>query len=223
MPKSEYVSTWLLASAVGGLPQAALLGEAASLWVTDRLYANTPCSPDGALGTIIIATGVPDFMADLEEIDTVTHEANRIVSGTGNVSITCYRFRAAQKRYPTSLGLLRDSTLRVRSALALHRLGVGALVRWVAKMAGISTFQAVRVCISTGLQSMKRERAMALVMRRVLAQAGDPDAFIEAVPETQAYREESAIGHLLDSLSMQIEDCQVPSCYCQVRVSRPEA
>ena len=42
----------------------------------------------------------------------------------------------------------------------------------------------------------------------VLAQAGDPDAFIDAAPETQAYRDKSAIGHLLDSLSMQIEDCQ---------------
>ena len=60
-------------------------------------------------------------------------------------------------------------------------------------------------------------------MRRVLAQAGDPDAFIGAAPETQAYRDKSAIGRLLDSLSMRIEDWRVSSSCYLVRVSRQEA
>ena len=123
----------------------------------------------------------------------------------------------------TSLGLLRDDTLHMRSALVLNRLGFGALVAWVAKMARISTFQAVLLCISTGLKSTKRERAIALAMRRVLAQAGDPDAFIEAAPETQPYRDKSAIGRLLDSLSMRIEDWQASSSCYLVRVSQQEA
>lgn len=188
-----------------------------------RANANRLPFVDEAFGTIIIATGVVDFMADLHEIETVTREASRIVSGTGKVFIAFYRFSAAQKRFLTSLGLLRNSTLHVRSALALHRLGFGALVARVAKMARISTFQAVLLCISTGVQSTKRERATALVMRRILARAGDPDAFIEAAPKTQAYRDRSAIGHLLDSLSMQIEDWQVSSSCYLLRMSRQEA
>jgi len=54
-------------------------------------------------------------------------------------------------------------------------------------MAGISTFQAVLLCVSTGLRSTQRERAVALAMRPVIAQARDPDAFIEAAPETQPF------------------------------------
>lgn len=189
------------------------------------VHANASEMPfvDGAYETVIVATGVVDFMADLQEIKTVLREANRIVSGTGNVFVAFYRFSAAQKRFLTSLGLLQDDTLRVRSALALHRLGFGALVAWVAKIAKISIFQAVLLCISTGLQSTKQERAMALAMRRVLAQAGDSDAFIEAAPKTQPYRDKSAIGRLLDSLSMQIEDWQVSSSCYLVRVSSQEA
>ncbi len=57
----------------------------------------------------------------------------------------------------------------------------------------------------------------------MIVQAGDPDAFIEAAPETQPYRDRSAIGRLLDSLSMRIEDWQASSSCHLVRVSRQEA
>ena len=92
--------------------------------------ANATAMPfaDGAYETVIIATGVIDFMADSRDIETVIREVNRIVSGTGNVFVAFYRFSAAQKRFMTSLRLLRGDTLRMRSALALHRLGFGALV-----------------------------------------------------------------------------------------------
>lgn len=178
---------------------------------------------DGAYETVILATGVVDFVADLREIDAVMREANRIVSGTGTVFVAFYRFSAAQKRFLTALGLLGDDTLRVRSALVLHRLGFGALLARVAESAKISALKAALLCISTGLRSTKQERAMALALRRVLAQSGDPDAFIEAAPESQPYRDKSTIGRLLDSLSMQIEDWQVSSSCYLVRVSRQEA
>lgn len=141
--------------------------------------ANATAMPfaDGTYETVIVATGVIDFMADVRQIETVVREANRIVSGTGNVFVAFYRYSAAQQRFLTSLGLLRDGTLHMRSAMVLSRLGFGALVAWVAKTAGISTFQAVLLCISTALGSTQRERAVGLAIRRVLAQAGDPDAF----------------------------------------------
>ncbi|MDE0257510.1 MAG: class I SAM-dependent methyltransferase, partial [Gammaproteobacteria bacterium] len=163
--------------------------------------ANATAMPfaDGTYETVIVATGVIDFMADAQQIETILREANRIVSGTGNVFVAFYRYSAAQQRFLTSLGLLGDSTLHMRSAMVLSRLGFGALVAWVAKTAGISTLQAVLLCIGTALGSTKRERAVALAIRRVLAQAGDPDAFIEATPETQPYRDKAAIGRLFDS------------------------
>ena len=183
--------------------------------------ANATAMPfaDGTYETVIVATGVIDFMADVQQIETVLREANRIVSGTGNVFAAFYRYSAAQQRFLTSLGLLRDGTLHMRSAMVLSRLGFGALVAWVAKTAGISTFQAVLLCIKTGLGSTKTERAVALAIRRVLAQVGDPDAFIEATPETQPYRDKPAIRRLFDSLSMRIEDWQSSSSCHLVRVS----
>ena len=89
-------------------------------------------------------------------------------------------------------------------------------------MARISTFQAVLFCISTGLKSTKRERA---IVRRDAAgacseQLGIPTPSIEAAPETQPYRDKSAIGRLLDSLTMRIEDWQASSSCYLVRVSR---
>ena len=143
--------------------------------------ANAAAMPfaDGSYETVIVATGVIDFMADAQEIETVLGEANRIVSGTGNVFVAFYRFSAAQTRFLTSLGLLREDTLHARSALVLHRLGFRALVARVAKTAGIGTFRAALLCLRTGLESTKQERRIALAMRRVFAQAGDPDAFID--------------------------------------------
>lgn len=81
-------------------------------------------------------------------------------------------------------------------------------------------FRAILLCISTGLRSTKQERAVALATRNVLARAGDPDAPIEAAPETQPYRDKPAIRRLLDSLPKRIEDWQ-PSGSCHlVRVSQ---
>ena len=111
----------------------------------------------------------------------------------------------------------------MRSALALHRLGFGALVARVAKTARISTFQAILLCIGTGLRSTKQERAAALATRRVIARAGDSAALIDAVPETQPYRDKPAIGRLLEGLSMRIEDWQTSGSCHLVRVSRQEA
>lgn len=184
--------------------------------------ANATAMPfaDGTYETVIVATGVIDFMADVRQIETVLREANRIVSGTGNVFVAFYRYSAAQQRFLTSLGLLRDGTLHMRSAMVLSRLGLGAVVAWVAKTAGISTFQAVLLCISTALGSTQRERAVGLAIRRVLAQTGDPDALVEATPETQPYRDKAAVGRLFDSLSMRIEDWWASSSCYVVRVSR---
>ena len=189
--------------------------------------ANAAAMPfgDGTYETVLVATGVIDFMADAPEIETVLREVTRIVSGTGNVFVAFYRFSAAQKRFLTSVGLLRENTLHARSALVLHRLGFRALVARVAKTAGISTFQAALLCIRTGLQSTKQERRIALAMRRVFAQAGDPDAFIAAMPATQPYRDRSAIGRLFDGLSMRIADWQASSSCYLVRVisNRPRS
>jgi len=187
--------------------------------------ANAAAMPfvDGAYETVIVATGVIDFMADSQEIRTIMREAARIVSGTGNVFVALYRFSAAQKSFLTSLGLLRDDTLHARSALMLHRLGFRALVARVAKTAGIGTLRAALLCISTGLQSTKQERRTALAMRRVFAQTEDPDAFIEAMPATQPYRDKSAITRLFDTLSMRVEDWQASGSSYLVRVSRQEA
>lgn len=186
--------------------------------------ANAAAMPfvDGTYETVIVATGVIDFMADAREIETVMREAIRIVSGTGNVFVAFYRFSAAQKRFLTSLGLLRDDMLRARSALVLHRLGLRALVARVAKTVGLSTFQAALLCIRTGLESTRQERRVALAMRRVFARTRDPDAFIEAMPETQPYRDRSAIAHLFDSLSMRIEDWTASSSCYLIRVSQQE-
>ena len=90
-------------------------------------------------------------------------------------------------------------------------------------MVGISAYQAALLCVRTGLESTRQERRVALAMRRVFAQAADPDAFIAAMPETQPYRDRSAIERLFDSLSMRIGDWQASSSCYLVRVSRQEA
>ena len=187
--------------------------------------ANAAAMPfvDRSYETVIVATGVIDFMADSQEIETIMREATRIVSGTGNVFVAYYRFSAAQKRFLTVLGFLQDGALHARSALVLHRLGFGAMVARVAKTAGISTLQSTLLCIRTGLESTKQERRVALAMRRVFAQTRDPDAFIAAMPETQPYRDRSAIGRLFDGLSMRVEDWKASSTCHLVRVSQQEA
>lgn len=187
----------------------------------DFVHANASAMPfvDGTYETVLFSSGVIDFMAELQEIETVMREANRVISGTGNIFVAFYRFSAAQTRFMTSLGLLRDGTFYMRSVFALHRLGFGALVARVAKMARIRTLQAFLLCISTRFGATRQEHRLALAFRRMIAEASDPDAFLEVVPEAQPYRDRSAIGRLLDSLSMQIEDWQASSSCYLVRVS----
>ena len=184
--------------------------------------ANAAAMPfaDGTYETVIVATGVIDFMADAQQIETILREANRIVSGTGNVFVAFYRYSAAQQRFLTSLGLLRDGTLHMRSAMVLSRLGFGALVAWVAKTAGISTFQAVLLCISTALGSTKRERAVASRFGGCSLRPGIPTPSSKRRRRRSRTATRTAIGRLFDSLSMRIEDWQTSSSCHLVRVSR---
>ena len=76
---------------------------------------------DGTYEALLFLSGVIDFMADLQQIETVLREAKRAISGTGNVFVAFDRFSAAQKRFLTSLGRLRYDTFHMRSAFALQR------------------------------------------------------------------------------------------------------
>ena len=105
--------------------------------------------------------------------------------------------------------------------MAASRSPCPVFVPWTGQGAEINPLP--NVCISTGLRSTRQERAAALATRKVIAQAEDSAALIEAAPETQPYRDKPAIGRLLEGLSIRIEDWQTSGSCHLVRVSRQGA
>ena len=168
----------------------------------------------GAYETVIYATGVVDFLEDFSEIKAIMTEATRIVSESGQIFVAFYRFSAAQEGFLRALGLLRNDTLLLRSSLTIHRLSPAASISWVAARLQVSPLRAALLLMTTWLRSTRQEKRAALGMRKVFTRVDDPGSMIDAAPDTQPYRDTSAISDLFDRLSIRIGDHQACSgCY----------
>jgi len=159
----------------------------------------------GAYGTLIYASGVVDFIADVTRIRMIMADARRVAGESGKVFVAFYRFSDAQERFLSRLGLLRNGVLFVRSSLELHRLPPHRALRWVAQRADTGAWQAGVLLLRTLLFSSTQEKAMGVTMQGVFKRADDPESLIDSAPVTQPYRDEEQVRRLFGSLSVPVK------------------
>jgi hypothetical protein len=159
----------------------------------------------GTYRTIIYATGVIDFMMDEKQIRVILEEARRIAADSANILVAFYRFSASTEDFMIKLGLLNDNVLSFKEILEIYRLSPVQAFEWAAKRAKVSYFRAAIWSFRSWAFSSWQEKRNAFHMRKIFAEANVGEAWIQAAPEKQPYRNEAEIRNLFARLAMPIK------------------
>jgi SAM-dependent methyltransferase len=160
---------------------------------------------NGSYRTVILATGVVDFISDEAEVKTIMAEAARIVSRAGDIFVAFYQSSPAVEELLTALGLLHNHVLLQREALQINRLNSRQMLDWVAERAGVSHLRAAVLLLRMMLFSTLREKRTAIEMKRIFRKMPDVSLFIESAPAKLPYRNEAEIRNLFGRLDLPIE------------------
>jgi ubiquinone/menaquinone biosynthesis C-methylase UbiE len=168
----------------------------------------------GTYRTIIYATGVIDFMMDEQQIRVILQEARRIAADSGNIFVAFYRFSAATEDLIIKLGLLNNNVLCFKEILELYRLRPAQTLKWAAKRAKVSYVRAAIWLLRSWAFSSWQEKRNTFQMQKLFAQENIGEAWIQAAPEKQAYRNEAEIRNLFGRLGISIKHLAVfGHCY----------
>jgi len=169
---------------------------------------------EGIYETIIIASGVVDFMGDEEQIGAIMDEAKRIINPSGNIFVAFYRFSAALEDFLARLGLLRNNLLSLRESLEIYRLNPVQTIAWVAKKAEAGYFSAGILSLRAWALSTMQEKTLAFKMQRIFRKADYAKSLTDAAPERQPYRNEPEIRSLFKRLAIPMKKLEASrSCY----------
>ncbi len=168
----------------------------------------------GTYRTIIYATGVIDFMMDEAQIRVVLQEARRIAVDSDNIFVAFYRFSASTEDFMMKLGLLNNNILRFKEILEIYRLNPVQAFGWAAKKAKVSYLRAAIWSLRSWAFSSWQEKRNAFHMQKIFARANMGEAWIQAAPEKQPYRNEAEIRNLFGRLAIPIKHLRAFShCY----------
>jgi hypothetical protein len=159
----------------------------------------------GTYRTIIYATGVIDFMMDEEQIRVILQEARRIAADSGHIFVAFYRFSAATEDLMIKLGLLNNNVLGLKEILEIYRLRPAQTFEWAAKRAKVSYLRAAVWSLRSWAFSSWQEKRNTFNMRKIFAQADIGEAWIQASPEKQPYRNEAEIRNLFGRLAIPLK------------------
>lgn len=172
----------------------------------DLVHADARNLPfaDRTYGTIIYATGVIDFTSDEPGIGSMLAEGRRLIQDGGAIFIAFYKVSKALETFMTSCGLLTNNEIAMRRSFELYLLNPFQMIRWLADQAGWNRFRATLVLLRMSVLCTGKERKTTLQMQRVIRGLENSAQFIQAVPETQPYRNEAAIRSLFGRLGLSI-------------------
>ncbi len=160
---------------------------------------------DNAFRTVIVATGVVDYLFDEAVIREILSEARRVTRNNGDVIIAFYKLPPRTLKINRGLGVVTpDGRFRLRRIFEImkgykeHFLKPQALVREWTGRGALGTFL---FWCSLGVvlpRSMRREQKLFLGIFDEAAAAGlDVDALIGSVPAALPYRTEAEVRALL--------------------------
>jgi ubiquinone/menaquinone biosynthesis C-methylase UbiE len=195
---------------------AEMIRHAKSRRRIDLIQADATALPlsDATYETIIFATGVIDFCGSEEAIRRMFSEGRRVVKPGGRIFVAFYRLSPALEDFLRKVGLFSDGVLLHRQSLETYLLNPAQMVQWVMKNAGTGWLGAVALILRMAAFGTLREKATTLKMQKIFRKMKHPQAFIEAAPETQPYRNEAAIRSLFDRLGASIKELRtLASCW----------
>ena len=170
-----------------------------------RADARTMPFGKGTYRTIIYATGVIDFMMDEEQIRVILQEARRIAAESANIFVAFYRLSAATEDLMIKLGLLDNNVLCLKETLEIYRLNPVRAFAWAAKKGKVSCLRAALWSLRSWAFSSWQEKRNVFHMQKIFAQANIGEAWIQAAPEKQPYRNEAEIRNLFGRLAIPIK------------------
>ena len=161
---------------------------------------------DATYETVIYATGVIDFNSDENAIRSILNEGRRVVKPGGKIVVAFYRLSPALEGFLTKVGLCSNSVLLHRKSLETYLLTPAQMIRWTMKSARTGWLGATALMLRLMVFGTIREKATTLKMQRIVRRMGNPQAFIQAAPETQPCRNEPEIRRLFDRLHIPVKD-----------------
>ncbi|PWU21232.1 MAG: hypothetical protein C5B50_02275 [Verrucomicrobia bacterium] len=168
----------------------------------------------GSYGTIIYATGVIDFMADEGAIGSIFQEGRRVAGDDGKIFVAFYRLHAAQEKFLSRAGFLRNNVLMHKEILRLHLLGPAETVVLMSKRTTMGCFRAALSLLAMAAQTPLRDKITAFKMRRIFRNLETAELLINSAPEALPYRDQTAIKDLFARLNIPVKRFQtMASCF----------
>lgn len=159
--------------------------------------------------TVIIASGVIDTMAEVDQIRRIADEAMRVTSPFGNLIVGFYQFSPVVEKTYRRLGALDDSGIfHMRRIFDISRdTDPRRCVPMICRWTGRSTIETFLWFTYTGITLPRYLRGNDKKLKKVIeAAAGDgigAQELIESVPAELPYRKAPEIRDLLDELGME--------------------
>ena len=174
----------------------------------DLIQADAAALPldNATYQTILYATGVVDFNSDEKAIQNILREGQRVVRAGGNIFVAFYRMSPVLEHLLQKLGLLNNHLLRHRECLETYLLTPAQMLRWVREHARTSRWGAAALLLQMAISGTLREKVTTLKMQRIIRGMENPQAFIQAAPEIQPYRNEAEIRRLFQRLNVSIKE-----------------
>jgi len=161
---------------------------------------------DATYETVIYATGVIDFNSDENAIRRMLSEGRRVLKPGGKIFVAFYRVSSALEHFLQRFGLLNNHVLRQRECLGTHLLTPPQMIRWLKDRAHTGWLGGATLLLRLAASGTLREKVSTLKMQRIVRGMENPQAFIEAAPETQPYRNEAEIRQLFNRLAIPIKE-----------------
>ena len=158
---------------------------------------------DETYSTVILASGVVDFLEDEELINKIINEARRVAKKSGVVLVAFYCVYPVLEKFSRQIGIITPNGKALQKRMyELTRLNPIEFIQWIRKEVGFSLFKTI--CMFMHLQFFlpPKEKKASKSLSKLWKVAEDPDALINAACETLPYRDTQEIKNLMTRLKI---------------------
>lgn len=129
-----------------------------------------------------------------------------MIAHEGSIFVAFYRMSPSLEHFLQRFGLLNRHVLRHRECIETYLLTPAQMIRWLGKRARINWLRATALLLRMMASGTLREKATSLKMQQIVRGMEDPQAFIQATPETLPYRNEAEIQRLFNRLAIPLKE-----------------
>jgi ABC-2 type transport system ATP-binding protein len=189
----------------------------------DLIRADAKALPfDGSYyRSVIIATGVVDYLSDTVEIERIVEEALRVLRPSGNLLVSFYRLSPRVEEIYRRIGVITpDDKYYLKRIFDLFRIlkkspmrCPAKIVEWTGGRYLPTLLYWTKVGLTQPREFKEDDRKMERVFRAAEAAGVTPDELCETIPDGVPYRDEVAITALLDRIGLPLSGFErAPDC-----------